>query len=283
MGTRSFAAFCVICCVLVYCSFSVLAQTALASLRLDVSTQAGAHLSPSSRAVVASLKEPLAVTLYRTRAGLARQPDVQDRGERVRALLQAYQASARGHIVLRERDPARFSAIEDEALRGGLVPLRESQEESGFYLGIVVRNTLDEALSIGQIAAADEAGLERALTSLILRLDKPDAIAPAVPLRQVAASSLFTETPKVRSLRADLARAEASMAQASALSMRHAARDRLLSVRAALRGALSERSALEARLWLLLVLGHIVILPSGLALASAWVGRRVRANAPRGG
>lgn len=284
MGPKSFAAFCAICCIALYASLAVLTRAVLVPVRIDFSAQAGAHLSPGSRAVVAALKEPLALTLYRTRWGLEQRPDIRDRGERVRTLLQAYQASSRGHIVLRERDPIRFSVVEDQALRGGLVPLHESQEDGWSYLGVVASNTLDETLSIPKISAADEMGFERAVTQLILRLDKPEAVAPSVPLRQLAALGRVAESPEVQTLRGDLVEAEAALVDtAGAAVERHAVRDRVLRLRAALRAALRARSAQEARLWTLLVLGHIVILPCALALAGAWAGRRARATARRGG
>lgn len=258
-------------------------HTVLVPVRIDLSAQRGAHLSPGSRAVVAALKEPLVLTLYRTRRGLEQRPDIRDRGERVRTLLDAYQAASHRHIVLRERDPIRFSVLEDEALRAGVVPLRESRGDGWFYLGVAVSNTLDESLAIGQISGADEAGFERALTSLILRLDKPEASAPPVPQRQLASSNLVQESPKVRTLRGELAIAETALAKADVDAGQPNVREHVLRLRTALRAALQERSAQEARLWTLLVLGHIVALPCGLALAGAWAGRRIRAFARRGG
>lgn len=283
MGPRSFAGFCAICCVILYASISLLMQETLAPIRADLTHAGTGHLSAGSRAVVSALKEPLELTLYRTRLGLAQRPDIQARAERVWALLRAYEAASGGQIVLRERDPIRFSEIEDQALRAGLSPLPDRAQVGWMYLGLAVANTLEESVSISQISAQDEPSLERTLTGLILRLDKPDAIAPEVPLRPLAAFGLVQESPKVRALRAELDQAETALARAenAAISQRDQ-RESVLRLRSALRAALKERSAMEARLWTLLVLGHIVLVPCACALASAWVGRRANRHLRRG-
>lgn len=283
MGPRSFTGFCAICCVLLYASISLLMQETLAPIRVDLTHAGTGHLSAGSRAVVSALKEPLELTMYRTRLGLAQRPDIQARAERVWALLRAYEAASGGQIVLRERDPIRFSEIEDQALRAGLSPLPDRAQVGWMYLGLAVANTLEESVSISQITAQDEPSLERVVTGLILRLDKPDAIAPDVPLRPLAAFGLVQESPKVRALRMDLDRAETALAHAenAAINQRDQ-RESVLRLRSALRAALKERSAMEARLWTLLVLGHIVLVPCACALASAWVGRRANRHLRRG-
>lgn len=283
MGPKSFAGFCAVCCVILYASISLLTREILAPVRADLTHAGAGHLSAGSRAVVSALKEPLELTLYRTRLGLAQRPDIQARGERAWALLRAYEAASGGQIVLRERDPIRFSVMEDQALRAGLSPLPDRAQAGWMYLGLAVNNTLEESVSISQISAQDEPGLERALTGLILRLDKPDAIAPNVPLRPMAAFGLIQESPKVGALRADLEQAETALARAENAAIdQHEPRERVLRLRTGLRAALKERSAMEARLWTLLVLGHIVLLPCALALTSAWIGRRARRHLRRG-
>ncbi len=283
MGPRSFAGFCAVCCVILYACISLLTREILAPIRADLTHAGTGHLSAGSRAVVSALKEPLELTLYRTRLGLAQRPDIQARGERVWALLRAYEAASGGQIVLRERDPIRFSVMEDQALRAGLSPLPDRAQVGWMYLGLAVANTLEESVSIAQISAQDEPGLERAVTALILRLDKPDAIAPDVPARPIAAFGLIEESPKVQALRIDLDQAETALARAEhAASSQIEQRESVLRLRSALRVALKERSAMEARLWTLLVLGHIVLLPCACALASAWAGRRARRHLRRG-
>lgn len=185
LGPWLFAVIAAACAVIMFASGVVIVRSLGQSARLDISAAQTTELSPATRRVLAQLREPIRITLFRSVRGLEDRPDLRAFGERTAALLQAYEAAAPHRILLEEQEPARFSRAEDHAIRAGLKPLAESWSVQPIYLGVVARNALDEERSWPQLTPDQEGRLERILTAMIHGLEDPEAPTPSAPMRPV--------------------------------------------------------------------------------------------------
>lgn len=236
LGPRLFAIIVALCACGLFVSSVVFVRTLTQGARLDLSQARSGTLSPPSQQVLQRLGEPVRLTLYRSIEGMESRPDLRAFAERTAALLDAYKAAAPERIVLEQREPVRFSAAEDEAIRLGLKPLAESWSVQPIYLGLVARNALDEAQSWPALSPEQEGLLEQIVTSMILRLEDPDAPAPQVPTRASPEAAAAMADLEIGALQRALAVAEGKWLSAEPQAA-GAARAEMLRLRRALRTA----------------------------------------------
>ncbi|MEQ8966961.1 MAG: GldG family protein, partial [Azospirillaceae bacterium] len=179
--TRGRAAAALALAAVVFVAGNLAAHGWLAGWRLDL-TAAGLHtLSPTTRAVLEGLDEPVVVDFYAS-AGLAeRAPALAAHAGRVGELLDAYAARAEGRLVVRRHDPAPFSTTEDAALAAGLsaVPTGGAGGEP-VYLGLTARDALDRREVVAFLDPARAADTEYTLTRAIARLARVERTRVAV-------------------------------------------------------------------------------------------------------
>lgn len=236
MGPWLFAVIASVCALVMFASSVVIVRTVGQSARVDISDFRGTKLSMATRRVLSGLREPVRLTLYRSVRGLEDRPDLRAFGERAAALLQAYEAAAPSRILLEEREPARFSRAEDDAIRAGLKPLAESWSVQPIYLGVVARNALDEQRSWPQLTPEQEGRLEQILTGMIHDLEDPGAPMPAAPLRPLLQSRAAAADLERLALQRELAAAEGAWLSAGPDDAA-AAQARMLALRETLRRA----------------------------------------------
>jgi ABC-type uncharacterized transport system involved in gliding motility auxiliary subunit len=152
---------------------NVVADTRLASVRLDLTQQKLYTLSPGTRQILAGLKEPITLRLYYSRELGSRIPVYGAYADRVREMLGEYAQAAHGRIKLEFYDPEPFSETEDRAVAYGLqgVPVDQSGEQ--VYFGLAGSNMVDDERNIAFFQPERERFLEYDITKLVQDLSNP--------------------------------------------------------------------------------------------------------------
>src|SRR5262249_56167662 len=92
----------------------------------DLTQQHLYSLSQGTRTLLAEIKEPVRFRLFMS-SGLTKQaPQLAAFASRVRSMLDAYVAAAKGNIILEVIDPSPFSEAEDRAVAFGIDPFRRA-------------------------------------------------------------------------------------------------------------------------------------------------------------
>lgn len=272
LGPRLFAVLCAMCAFVLFAASVALVRAGAQSMRVDLSLARSGTLSPISRAVLRRLGEPVRLTLYRSVSAMQSRPDLRAFAERTSAYLGAYKAAAPTRIVLEEREPVRFSAAEDEAIRLGLKPLSESWSVQPIYLGLVARNALDEAQAWPVLAPDQEGRLEQIITGMVMKLEDPKAPPPDVPVRATPAAAAAMADLELGSLQRALAVAEGEWLSADPQAA-PAAREEMLRLRRSLRVAAQAQVRRRSAPPVWAVLGASTMAPGlllGLAGYFAW-------------
>lgn len=149
---------------------NVIAELAPRDVRLDLTERRLHTLSPGTREVLGSLREPITLRLYYSRKLGREVPQYGTFAERVRDLVGEYVRAANGMLRLEEFDPLPFSDAEDRALAYGLqgVPVDQSGEQ--VYFGLAAINLIDEERTIPFFQPERERFLEYDLTRIIFEL-----------------------------------------------------------------------------------------------------------------
>jgi len=152
---------------------NVLAETRLAQMQIDLTSQHLYTLSPGTRAVIGGLKEPITLRLYYSRALGSTIPAYGAYADRVSEMLREYARISNGKIKLEFYDPEPFSDTEDRAAAYGLqgVPIDQSGEQ--VYFGLAATNLLDDERTVAFFQPEREPFLEYDLTRLVYELSNP--------------------------------------------------------------------------------------------------------------
>ncbi len=156
-----------------FVALNILVNTTLTSWRLDLTDDRLYTLSEGSLNILDGLREPVTLRFYFSARGFSGIPQLQNYGQRVREILQEYEAHAGGMIDLRIIDPEPFSEAEDQAVAFGIRQVPISAAGDMGYLGLAGTNTTDDEMVIPFFQPGQEAALEYELTKLIYNLDNP--------------------------------------------------------------------------------------------------------------
>jgi ABC-type uncharacterized transport system involved in gliding motility auxiliary subunit len=159
--------------VLFVCA-NIVANSWLRGARLDLTANQVYSLSRGARGVLRDLDEPLQLTFFYSRDAAARYPMVQAYAGRVRELLAAFAAHARGRLRIVEVDPKAFTDAEDEASAAGVEPAPVEQGADPIYFGLAGANAVDDRRAIPFFSPDREAFLEYEITRLIYELENPE-------------------------------------------------------------------------------------------------------------
>jgi len=160
----------------IVCFFSVnlFAALKLGSDRLDLTGNHLYTLSDGTKSVLSTMKEPVVLRFYVSKALTDAEPGIKPYAVRVREMLDTYAKLAQGKIRVELIDPEPFSPEEDRAAGFGLRGVPYDSQGSRGYFGIVGTNTTDDTDSIAFLAPNREAFLEYDLTRLINNLAHPE-------------------------------------------------------------------------------------------------------------
>lgn len=159
--------------LVIFVMATLLTQPIMSGWRADFTEGQQYTLSKGTKSTLKNLTEPVEMTLVYTRRVGQDYPAVRAYAQRVRELLQSYEATAGLNIYLTEIDPTPFSPDEDEALASGITTVQTDGTDP-LYFGLIGRNAVDDELVIPFLAPEREATLEYDLTRMVARLDKPD-------------------------------------------------------------------------------------------------------------
>jgi ABC-2 type transport system permease protein len=159
---------------IMFVGINIASANLLAGLRIDATHDRLYTLSRGTKTTVKGLKERVTLDFYASKEALASDPALRTYAARVRDLLKAYAALSKGKIVLVEHDPAPFSIAEDEALARGIKGTPgNGPDDPTLYLGLVVRNAVEEKSTIPLFMPEREASLEYEITRAITATQSP--------------------------------------------------------------------------------------------------------------
>ena len=122
---------------------------------------------------LASLDEPVRVTLYWTQEGSKDQPLIRAHGQRVREYLEEIARRSKGNVEFRFVDPEPFSEAEDEARAAGLPALAVDGSCRTLTLGLVITGPTDRKETIPYLSPENEPLLEYELVRAIAAVGRP--------------------------------------------------------------------------------------------------------------
>lgn len=128
--------------VVIAVSLISVSQDLCKQIRVDITDHKLYTLSDGTKAILADLKQPVTVKLFYTKTAAMKATDqiryYNNYYTYVKALLEEYQAQAKGNLVLQVIDPRPYTEDELAAIRYGLRRFNITEDES-FFFGLVVQ------------------------------------------------------------------------------------------------------------------------------------------------
>jgi ABC-type uncharacterized transport system involved in gliding motility auxiliary subunit len=155
----------------IFVCINLISAQALRSARVDFTEQHLYSLSQGTRDLLADLKEPVRFRVFMSSALTRQAPQLAAFAARVRSLLDAYVAAAKGNIILEVIDPRPFSEEEDRAVAFGIDSLAGANGERLFF-GLAATNSTTGRASIGAFSPDRESFLEYDLTRVVADLGR---------------------------------------------------------------------------------------------------------------
>jgi len=152
----------------------ILANTALTTLRIDLTENKLFTLSKGTINILENLEEPVQLDYYFSQKAMSDFPSLANYGVRVRDMLEEYAAHANGKLILNIIDPETFSAAEDQAVASGLKTVQANSTSERAYFGMVGTNSTDDEKVIPFFQTNRESALEYDITKMIYNLAYPD-------------------------------------------------------------------------------------------------------------
>ena len=156
---------------LVFICVNLVSGQLLRSARIDLTQQRLYSLSQGTRTLLGDLKEPVRFRLFFSSALTKQAPQLAAFAERVRTLLDAYVAAAKGNILLEVIDPRPFSEEEDRAVAFGMDGMPGAGGERLFF-GLAATDSTTGRGNIRLFSPDRENFLEYDLTRLVSELGR---------------------------------------------------------------------------------------------------------------
>lgn len=175
--------------------------TALRTVRADLTDGSLYTLSDGTKEILGNLEEPVTLRYFYSRKvgqGLGGLPEY---AQRVRELLEEYQAYSKGKLRLEIIEPEPFSEAEDEAVAYGLSGPAVNQAGDRVYFGLAGTNTVDDLEIIPFFDQRREEFLEYDLTQLVDNLSslgpkRVVGLMSSLPLRGGAFNPMNPQAPR---------------------------------------------------------------------------------------
>lgn len=156
-----------------FLTFNSLTSLVLREARLDFTEHQLYTISPGTRQLLASLKEPINLSLYFSDGQAQELPPLRNYAKRIETLLRSYEREANGKLTVQAIDPVPFSASEEQAARFGLQGVPLQQGGAPLYLGLTATNTLGDTQIISLFSPSEERLLEYDISRLLHTLNTP--------------------------------------------------------------------------------------------------------------
>ncbi len=164
----------IVLAVILFLALNTFGSLALRSTRLDLTENHQFTLSPGTVQLLGSVKEPITLRFYASRALRDANPFLGSYADRVHDLLRTYADAANGRITVEYIDPEPFSSEEDRAVGFGLDPVALDGGAGSGYLGIAGTNSTDDVDVLPVLSPERETFLEYDLTRMVNNLAHPD-------------------------------------------------------------------------------------------------------------
>jgi ABC-type uncharacterized transport system involved in gliding motility auxiliary subunit len=173
MRRLSFSFLGVIAAAAIAIGINMFADARLANVQLDLTQGHIYTLSPGTKQILGSLKEPVTLRLFYSRELGSTVPSYGSYADHVREMLRDYASVSHGKVRLEFYDPEPFSDTEDRAMAYGLQGVPLDQGGTQIYFGLVGTNLEDDERTIPFFQADRERFLEYDLTRLVYELSNP--------------------------------------------------------------------------------------------------------------
>lgn len=165
----------IVLAAILFVAVVLIADRALVGARVDLTEDDLYTLSSATRQIVEEVEEPIELTLYFSHDAAEGVPFVRQYAQRVRELLEEYEAMADGRIEVRSVDPQPLTRARDRALEYGLEPVPAGQGSGErLFLGLVATNRTDGVEVIEFFEPERERFLEYDISRLVWSLANPD-------------------------------------------------------------------------------------------------------------
>lgn len=156
--------------LVLFLAVNVFSNVAFRSARFDLTDQKLFTLSDGTEKILEDLQEPITLRFYLSKKLATGLPGINSYANRVLELLQEYEQTADGQLILRVIDPEPFSEDEDRAVGYGLkgIPLNNGKVQ--FYFGLVGTSSTDDQEIIVFFQPDREEFLEYDVTKLVYQL-----------------------------------------------------------------------------------------------------------------
>ena len=153
--------------------FNMVSNAAFSSARFDLTEHGLYTLSEGTKNVLESLKEPITLRFYLSKALATGLPGIKSYATRVQEMLEEYAQVAGDQLYLEVIDPEPFSEEEDRAVAFGLQGIPLDGGSTQFYFGLAGTSSTDELEVIPFFQPEREEFLEYDLTKMVHTLANP--------------------------------------------------------------------------------------------------------------
>ncbi len=160
--------------VIAFGLFTIVNQSLLGGIRLDLTENGLYTLSEGTREVIADIDEPINFYFFFSESASRDLTPLRGYAAQVEALLREYELEAKGKIRLSIIDPEPFSEQEDLAAEFGLQSVPVNSAGEALYFGLAATNALDQEVIIPFFQPDKEAFLEYDLSRTIQTLSSQE-------------------------------------------------------------------------------------------------------------
>ena len=152
----------------------ILVNATFTNWRLDLTENKLFTLSDGTINIIRNFNEPVKLDFYFSQKAMTGLPTLTNYAVRVRDMLQEYETSSGGKIILKTIDPEPFSEEEDQAVAKGLQGIAINNAGDRAYFGLVGTNSTDDERIIPFFQSERESALEYEITKLLYNLANPE-------------------------------------------------------------------------------------------------------------
>ncbi|HEX2139290.1 MAG TPA: Gldg family protein [Woeseiaceae bacterium] len=142
--------------------------------RIDLTENNLYTLSDGTQRILEKVEEPINLYFYFSNEATENLPSIRAYANRVRELLEEFEAAADGKIRLEVIDPLPFSVEEDRAAQFGLQGIQTGAAPDPVYMGLAATNSVDDEEIIRFFEPDKEEFLEYDIARLISILSQPE-------------------------------------------------------------------------------------------------------------
>ncbi len=174
MGKKLFSITGLITALVLFIVVNNFSNSALRQMRVDLTENGLYSLSSGSGNILGKLDEPLDLKFYYSKTSAPDGSPIPAYAQRVRELLEEYEAKANGKVRLEIIHTEPFSEAEDIATQAGLQGYAVNQAGDRLFFGLVGTNSVDDTEVIPFFEPSRESSLEYDITQMIYRLSTED-------------------------------------------------------------------------------------------------------------